>query len=261
MYSQGIAAICLCEAYGLTGDKMLGQAAQLAINLIQSAQHPRTGGWRYNPGDEGDTSVVGWMSSALTSGAMANLAVRPAALAGVKHWLGLCASGASNGLFSYTPGSGPSPSMTAVGLLLRQREGMKPDDPAMKEGVANIMTQMPEANQRNLYYWYYASQVLHNIPGPDWDKWNRRVRRILIETQVKEGCAAGSWDPSLPTKETMSEAGGRLCVTSFSALTLEVYYRYLPLFKPGAELASAESVEAEGVMNLAAAPVGRNAKP
>ena len=72
---------------------------------------------------------------------------------------------------------------------------------------------------------------MHNQPGPQWDTWNRKMRRILIDTQCKEGCAAGSWDPAKPTKDIWGDAGGRLMVTSLSALTLEVYYRYLPLYK------------------------------
>jgi hypothetical protein len=253
MYTHGLAAICLCEAYGLTGDRMVGQAAQGAINFIQSSQHPRTGGWRYSPGDEGDTSVVGWMAMAMKSGIMSNLTVSGPALQGVKHWLTLCASGKNKGLFSYTPGSGPSPSMTAVGLLLEQYAGMTPDNAAMREGVSYLMSQMPDPRRRALYYWYYATQVMHNIPGPDWDKWNRAMRRVLIETQIKEGCAAGSWDPMRPTREHLGEQGGRLCVTSLSTLTLEVYYRYLPLYKLDAESAVPEAVKAaapEGAMNL-----------
>lgn len=85
--------------------------------------------------------------------------------------------------------------------------------------------------QKNVYYWYYATQVLHNVPGPEWDKWNRQMRRVLIESQSKEGCAAGSWDPGKPYKDAWADAGGRLMLTSLSALTLEVYYRYLPLYK------------------------------
>lgn len=265
MYTHGLAAICLCEAYGLTGDRLVGQAAQGGINFIQSSQHPRTGGWRYSPGDEGDTSVVGWMAMAMKSGIMSNLTVSAPALQGVKHWLTLCASGKAKGLFSYTPGSGPSPSMTAVGLLLEQYAGMTPDNPAMREGVSYLMSQMPDPRRRALYYWYYATQVMHNIPGPDWDKWNRAMRRVLIETQIKEGCAAGSWDPMRPTREHLGEQGGRLCVTSLSALTLEVYYRYLPLYKLDAGSAVPEAVKAaapEGAMNLeqaAAATAAANA--
>ena len=128
--------------------------------------------------------------------------------------------------------------MSAVGLLLAQYAGMTPDHAAMKEGVAYIISQMPDPRRRSLYYWYYATQVMHNIPGPEWDQWNRAMRRVLVESQIKEGCAAGSWDPMRPTREHLGESGGRLCVTSLSALTLEVYYRYLPLYRFDAEAAS-----------------------
>ena len=65
MYSHGIATIALCEAFGLSGDRNVGQAAQGAINYIIAAQNPNDDGWRYNPGDPGDTSVVGWQIMAL----------------------------------------------------------------------------------------------------------------------------------------------------------------------------------------------------
>ncbi len=89
----------------------------------------------------------------------------------------------------------------------------------------------PNPTARNCYYWYYATQVMHNLPGPDWDSWNRKMRRVLIESQVKEGCAAGSWDPVKPTPDPWEKPGGRIMVTSLCCLTLEVYYRYLPLYK------------------------------
>ena len=42
---------------------------------------------------------------------------------------------------------------------------------------------------------------MHNLSGPEWDKWNRAMRRVLIDTQCKEGCAAGSWDPDRPAAD------------------------------------------------------------
>ena len=104
-------------------------------------------------------------------------------------------------------------------------------DPIMIEGTALIMKNLPEAADRNVYYWYYATQVMHNQPGPDWDDWNRKMRRVLIETQATEGCAAGSWEPKVPQEGIWGLRGGRLMQTSLSALTLEVYYRYLPLYR------------------------------
>ena len=84
---------------------------------------------------------------------------------------------------------------------------------------------------RDVYYWYYASQVMHNQPGPDWDTWKRKMRRALIESQDREGCAAGSWDPYRPATDRWGVQGGRLMMTSLATLTLEVPFRYLPLYK------------------------------
>ncbi len=233
MYSHGLATITLCEAYGLSKDDVIRRAASAAVRFIENAQHPRTGGWRYNPGEEGDTSVVGWQVMALKSAQMAGLSVSPRAFEGAKTWLKSCSKGNYGGNFSYQPENPATPTMTSVGLLCWQYMGAKPDEPMMQEGLATLLRHLPNNNARDMYYWYYATQVLHNVPGPDWDKWNRQMRRVLIETQCKDGCAAGSWDPDKPTRDRWGDAGGRLYVTSLAALTLEVYYRYLPLYKLG----------------------------
>ncbi|HEV3021827.1 MAG TPA: prenyltransferase/squalene oxidase repeat-containing protein, partial [Pirellulales bacterium] len=65
MYGHGLASIALCEAYGMTHDQTLKEAAQAAINFIVAAQDTHGGGWRYRPGEPGDTSVVGWQTMAL----------------------------------------------------------------------------------------------------------------------------------------------------------------------------------------------------
>ncbi len=239
MYSHGLAAIALCEAYGISQDKRVGVPAQGAIRFIESGQDPQTGGWWYSHGQKGgDTSVFGWQLMALKSAQMSGLSVNPGVFEASKKWLASVAKGTKHGTFSYVPDSGASQTMTSVGLLTSQYLGIRRVDPPMEEGVAFLMSHLPNAN-RDFYYWYYATQVMHNIPGPEWDIWNRQMRRTLIESQIKEGCAAGSWDPILPSKVPHAEQGGRLMVTAMGALTLEVYYRYLPLYKlnPEEELA------------------------
>jgi hypothetical protein len=58
------------------------------------------------------------------------------------------------------------------------------------------------------------------------------VREGLIALQVKDGtCANGSWDPDFPVADVWGQRAGRLFTTSLSILTLEVYYRYLPLYR------------------------------
>jgi hypothetical protein len=235
MYAHGLAAITLCEAYGLTGDKAIGYAAQAGLKFIENAQNPQDGGWRYAPRDPGDTSVVGWQLMALKSGMMAGLTVDPKTLEGVKRWLKSASAGDSyGGRFAYRPTEGGgSPTMTSVGLLCSQYLGAHRDDPGIANGTKYLMANMPNQGGRNIYYWYYATQVMHNVPGTDWDTWNRAMRRTLIDSQNKERdvCATGSWDPLKPSPDPWGKAGGRLMTTSLGALTLEVYYRYLPLYK------------------------------
>jgi hypothetical protein len=240
MYAHALATITLCEVYGMTGDRAVGYAAQRAVAFIQNAQNAKTGGWRYQPGDEGDLSVVGWQVMALKSAQMAGLPVDGTVLERAKAFLqavaspnpdGSAGSSASGGLFAYTPGGRASTTMTSVGLLCHQYLGMHRDDPLMANGTAHLLRNLPDPADRDLYYWYYATQVMHNQPGPDWDAWQRKMRRMLVESQNREGCAAGSWDPHLPATDRWGVQGGRLMMTSLAALTLEVYYRYLPLYK------------------------------
>jgi len=227
MYTHGLASITLCEAYGLTGDKNIGGRAKLAIDFIIKAQNQQTGGWHYAPQGTGDTSVVGWQVMALKSAQMGGLISHShPVFQGAEKWLKSVSSG-KGGMFGYaTPGA--THTMTAVGLLCSQYLGMGRQDPRMMEGSEFLMKNTPNAYPKDCYYWYYATQVMHNQPGADWDTWNRQMRRVLINSQVKEGCAAGSWDPA---GAGHGEGAGRIMVTSLSCLTLEVYYRYLPLYK------------------------------
>ncbi len=239
MYSHGLATIALCECYGMSHDKNVGRAAQKAIDFIQAAQNTKTGGWRYHPGDDGDTSVVGWQLMALKSAQMAGLTVNPASLDGTKKWLRSVAIGAANGAssgamggeFAYQPEGAPSPTMSAVGLLCNQYLRAGKTDPVIVGGVRYLMANLPDAGSSNVYYWYYASQVMHNMDDHDWDVWNRKMRKILVESQTREGCAAGSWDADKPNRDAWGTQGGRIMMTSLAVLTLEVYYRYMPLYR------------------------------
>jgi hypothetical protein len=235
MYAHGLAAIALCEAYGLSRDRTLGFSAQAAVNFLQKVQNPNTGGWRYAPGDEGDTSVLGWQLQALQSARRAGLQVADGTLDGAGRWLKSVAAGEQGGKASYRPGGGPTPTMTAVALLGRQFLGAKSDDPAMVEGRQYLMAQSPDRSYRNCYNWYYATQVLHHVGGADWDRWYQNLSQRLLDSQCHDGCAAGSWDPQKPVMDVWGQQGGRVMVTSLSALTLQVANGQLLLFSLDAQ--------------------------
>lgn len=229
MYAHGQATIVLCEAFAITGDEELRGPAQKAVDFIVKAQY-KDGGWRYTPApasQAGDTSVVGWQLMALQSARAANLVVPDHTFSLASSFLDRVQH-RSGALYGYQAGTGPTPVMTAEGLLCRLYLGWTKDEPALGEGVTFLLKNHPPRRQElGIYYWYYATQTMHHYGGPEWDEWNRSMRDVLVETQGKEGHAAGSWAPV----GQHSDAGGRLYQTALSACTLEVYYRHLPIFR------------------------------
>ncbi|MCC6125287.1 MAG: terpene cyclase/mutase family protein [Pirellulales bacterium] len=238
MYAHAIATLALCEAYCMTKDdpktfdERLGAAARKAVAYIERSQNESTGGWRYTPGETGDTSVFGWDLMALKSAQLAGIEVNSTVLDRAQIWLNSVAKGENLGLYSYQPYREVTPTMTAVGMLCRQYLGIAPKDPSMLEGKTYLLQNLPDdAIGRNSYYWYYATLTMHNFSDADWDDWYRKMRRILVESQAAEGCATGSWDPERPSADFYGQQGGRLMMTCLNAMTLEIYYRYLPLFQ------------------------------
>ena len=222
MYSHGLASIALCEAYAMTNDPGLLQPAQMALNYIVYAQDPVGGGWRYQPKQPGDTSVVGWQLMACKSGHMAYLKVPRNTILGVTKFLDFVQ--ADNGAkYGYT-GPGAGPATTAVGLLCRMYLGWKHDKPALKAGVEYLHQMGPSDN---MYYNYYATQVMRHYGGEFWEQWNNRMRDPLVKAQDEKGHAKGSW---YFTKDPWAMKGGRLYCTSMATMILEVYYRHLPIY-------------------------------
>jgi hypothetical protein len=232
LYSHAIGTMALCEAYGITKDKRLRDPAQKAINFIIRAQNPFDGGWRYEPGMPGDTSVFGWQLFALRSGRLAGLTINKATIRRAREYLDRAAADDFRTTYSYMPGRRPTPVMTAEALLGRQILGWERNYPPMLKGAAQIAAHLEMNQERNIYYWYYATQMLHNLKGPTWEQWNHKLRDHLVATQTTgEGCDRGSWDPINPAPDEWGKSAGRLYQTTLSMLTLEVYYRYLPLYR------------------------------
>jgi hypothetical protein len=245
MYAHALATIALCECYGMSRDKVVGRAAQKAVNFIQKAQSA-TGGWKYLPtcgrdpvrdrhqhfeypnipGDDGDLSVVPWQLMALKSAQMARLSVDPAVLERAKLWLpsvaipGTVSDVFTYGRFSYRPGGAPSLTASAMGLWCKQSLHARRDDSAIVGGVQYLMKHLPDADAPNIVYWYFANQVMFNLNDRNWDLWNRKMRGTLVATQIRDRCAAGSWDADKPSGDLWGAQGGRVMTTSFATLIL-----------------------------------------
>ena len=222
MYEHGIATLALCEALQMTGDESLAESCQAAIRQIIYAQH-NDGGWDYHPKAPGDLSIVGWQVMALKSAVSAKLDVPADTIRGID--LFVRRENVGGFMFRYRAGKG-TPSMTAIGNLMRILRGVSKTDAMLIRAVDYLADKGP--SDHDAYYNYYATQVLFHYGGKPWDKWNKAMREFLIGTQEQYGHSAGSWwHPGDPHNLT----AGRLYVTAMACLTLEVYYRYLPVYE------------------------------
>ena len=224
MYAQGLATIVLCEAYAMTKDESLKHVAQSALDYIEYAQGDG-GGWRYKPREPGDTTVTGWQLMALKSGELAGLRVKSPRMHMVNSFLDTVQSedGAKYGYMDPRP----RPATTAIGLLCRMYLRWPRSHPGLAAGVRYLDELGP--SEKDMYFNYYATQVLHHWQGSEWKRWNDRIRDYLIRTQANQGHENGSWFFDHPH----SKKGGRLYNTAMAIMILEVYYRYMPLYRDG----------------------------
>lgn len=228
MYAHGQCTIALCEAYAMTRDPWLREPAQKAVDFIVAAQHS-AGGWRYQPGQPGDTSVVGWQLMALRSAQMAYLEVPDDAFTKANRFLDSVQQDRYGGLYAYQSGNKASEAMTAEALLCRQYSGWPQDHQGLIGGCDELLDKaLPRRRSFNIYYVYYGTQVMHHMQGKYFDTWNSAVRDMLVDMQETRGHEAGSWTPVLG--DHIDRSGGRLYWTSLALCSLEVYYRHLPLY-------------------------------
>jgi hypothetical protein len=126
--------------------------------------------------------------------------------------------------------------MTAEALACRLFLGMTPDHPAALEAVDMLAQSPPARESPNAYTWYYATLASFHAGGPQWDRWNERLQSALLPLQRREsGSLDGSWDPD----PVWGGHGGRVYSTALSAMTLEVYYRHLPMHRQAVKAVAA----------------------
>jgi hypothetical protein len=224
LYSQAQVSIGICELYGMTKDARLRAPAQKAIDYAVKYQD-REGGWRYAPGQDSDISVTGWFLMMFQAGRIAGLEVPPKTLGRINDYLDQC-SRDGGAQYGYRSGVASKISTTAIGLLGRFYLGWKHNDPRINRGVQIVSANPISYGKQDVYYWHYATQVMHHIGGKAWIDWNRVMRQVVPEDQIKAGEERGSWSPS---GDQWGQHGGRLYTTCMSIYMLEVYYRNRPV--------------------------------
>ncbi|HQZ67739.1 MAG TPA: hypothetical protein PLY87_21765 [Planctomycetaceae bacterium] len=224
-------------AYSLrrVDDLRLRAALSKAVAFTISQQDPRSGGWRYKPQQSGDVSMLGWQLMSLKGAEIAGVGIPEAVKTRMNGFIDKVRQGKHGGLFGYRENvvvggrnSEPvSPTMTAEALFCQQMLGYPRDTEASRESIAYLMRNPPRRSDMNYYYWYYGTLAMYQQGGRAWQDWNAIVRDVLISEQIQTGPMAGTWDPN----DQWGRYGGRLYSTALATLTLEVYYRLLPLYR------------------------------
>jgi hypothetical protein len=226
-YTQALAVLAVCEAYGMTGDAALKGPAQAAVDYLVRGQHTG-GGWRYGPGQAGDTSVTGFVIRALSVAKAAGLKVPAKTLEKVTKYLDTAET--QKGIYAYTPGSTGTVGVTAAAALCRLLLGARGDDASVRASVKRVKAVRPSAGARgeSVMFEYYTTRMLFELGGGDWRGWydgKDGLREALLKRQdggQKVKGDRGSW--------AGSDFGiGRLGATSLCLLMLQAPCRYVPL--------------------------------
>jgi hypothetical protein len=236
MYNHAIATLALCEAAALTHDDALRSAAQGAVEYLCASQ-TATGGWDYT--GEGvrtrrsDMSITGWAVMALKSALVAGLDVPRRSWDRARRFVRR--SQRTDGEYAYdTTKSRFGPAMTAAGLVCDLYLGTNPESTALGKAAKRVLSETPDWGRltteqaHTVYYWYYGTLAMFQRGGTSWHTWNAAMRTTLLKNQRTEGHAAGSWDPD---GLWLAKHGGRVYATTLNILSLEVYYRYLPVYR------------------------------
>jgi hypothetical protein len=189
-----------------------------------------SGGWRYLPGQSGDITVTAWQLTALKSAQLAGLEAPSPTIDGVRRFLDRVQSQAGAAYGYRSPSAKPCTS--AIGLLCRMYTGWGPEQEALNRGLTVLAK--PGPAPQAIYQNFYLSQALVQFDHPVWPRWNLKNRDQLVSQQSRIAHESGSW--FFDDRDTAP--GGRLAHTALAILTLEVYYRLLPIYQQ-------EAVEAE----------------
>lgn len=257
MYTHTVAALALCEAYGLSKDEEIGNAAERAVRYLERTQGAR-GGWDYNAAvtatdrsfERNDLSISGWAVLALKSAkavgikvnkhtmdALSDLYDRHSLKSGETYY----ADRSHGQLDPHRKGIG----MVGVGLTSRvildrgrfevrnfAAEQLLLENVPTWEKFREPSYGANDPNFNTFYGVYYGTLgmfLLNNGQGPAWEKWNKSLKSMLLENQVMSGSRKGSW----PAADSwIGPIMGDFYSTALGALSLEVYYRYNPMHRP-----------------------------
>jgi len=238
-YMHGIATYAISEAFGMTRIPELRETMDKAAGVIIEGQQKPGGGWdySYNKGPRRDTSVSAWQVQALKSAVIAGCTVpglKEAMEMAVKDLKGI--QDYASGRFGYSNKGAGSWAMTGAGVLCLQMLGNGRDNETL-QGLKALQAYTPkweEGGDWALYGMYYITQAKFQESDASFKAWNLIFAPLYCKHQNEDG----SWSAM---KKSNEEGQGAVYCTTLAALTLQVYYRFLPSYKGSADPVAPES--------------------
>lgn len=244
MHGHGYATLALAEALGTYGagdpDKAseLKRAVEAAVRLIERTQSD-AGGWYYHPENDGyhEGSITVCMLQALRAANNAGVAVKKRVVDRAIRYIERSAerrNGVLTGAFRYSlVDQATSFALTAAAVSTLQMCGQY-DSELLRLGLTHMGRELEQHLAQGTFYYYgllYASQAYFQVGGRHWRRNFPRIRdsllRHLIES-TREPDHAGAFDIPSPSEE---RDYGLVYATAMATLTLQIPYRFLPIFQ------------------------------
>lgn len=236
-YSQAICVYALSEAYGMTRIPSLKSVMEKGVQLLIDGQQAKGGyDYKFAKGDRRDTSLGGWCCQAMKAAYIAgaeNPNLHEAMEKAVEDMKS--AQKADDGAFyySYVGRSHSTHSITAVAVLSLQLLGHA-EDKETRAGLSYLggaECKWENPPEWPMYAWYYIAQTKFHQGGANWTSWNNQFAPQFIRNQNPDG----SWNSAglgMKAGTTGREDMHPVYATTLAALTLQVYYRFLPTYQP-----------------------------
>ncbi len=260
-YQHGIATYAMAETYAMTGLHDLRPVVAKAVRRICDGQTDE-GGWYENyakknedgtPLRGGDTCVSGWQIQALTAAWYAGIrfpdkVLRDARKRAAKDMKSRFDSGSGFGDKGTAPRRTKEKNYCTTAIGARSLQLLGHGESEEVRAAVEIMRtytcdwQETEAGLPGpLYGWYYVTQAMYHAARPlksskYWKHWNPLFSETVYDHLEKDG----HWEfpESEGGKREKAQFEGQnqvLYSTTLCCLMLEVYYRYLPTYRPLAE--------------------------
>jgi len=239
-YATPLCTLALAEAYGMTRDKRLKPPLEKAVAAILKKVTERPFRWEEsNIIHESPDAVNILTVSALKDAKLCGIpGDYNRAFKVIKEYFKKHNAGKHKGIAKNN-----SAAMTAEIALAHSLMGMKRTDPTMKESITFITKTGPAfalggrvTGGRGMPFVAAGTWAVWQHGGREWKAWNKAMKQTVITTQIKGGCADGSWPAAngfeIPGYvHKLEKKYGAVYTSCLATLTLTVYYRSRYFFR------------------------------